>query len=80
MSAEYKLPEKVAVCNLASIALPAVANREGKPYNFKGLHEGTKVPTNNLNKVIKRKAVWEETLVTKVTKYQEEWWEGWEDE
>eukprot|EP00972_Heterocapsa_arctica_P032088 4728016-Heterocapsa_arctica.AAC.1 len=51
---EYTSPEEVAVCNLASIALPAFAGREGKPYNFQGLYEVSKVATKNLNKVIDR--------------------------
>ncbi|CAE8633224.1 unnamed protein product [Polarella glacialis] len=32
-------PEEVAVCNLASIALPAFASNEGKPYDFQRLYE-----------------------------------------
>jgi len=51
---EYTSPEEVAVCNLASIALPSFANREGKPYDFQRLYEVTKVATKNLNKVIDR--------------------------
>mmetsp|Transcript_53216 Transcript_53216/g.156754 ORF Transcript_53216/g.156754 Transcript_53216/m.156754 type:complete len:806 (-) Transcript_53216:243-2660(-) len=51
---EYTSPDEVAVCNLASIALPTFANREGKPYNFERLYEVTKVATKNLNKVIDR--------------------------
>jgi len=51
---EYTSAEEVAVCNLASIALPAFASNDGKPYNFQKLYEVTKVVTNNLNKVIDR--------------------------
>mmetsp|Transcript_53217 Transcript_53217/g.156758 ORF Transcript_53217/g.156758 Transcript_53217/m.156758 type:complete len:806 (-) Transcript_53217:243-2660(-) len=51
---EYTSPDEVAVCNLASIALPAFASREGKEYNFQRLYEVTKVATRNLNKVIDR--------------------------
>ncbi|KAI9319466.1 ribonucleotide reductase [Dichotomocladium elegans] len=48
---EYSSPEEVAVCNLASIALPSfVVNRE--TYDFKKLYEVTKVVTRNLNKII----------------------------
>eukprot|EP00972_Heterocapsa_arctica_P051328 7549827-Heterocapsa_arctica.AAC.1 len=36
---EYTSPEEVAVCNVASIALPAFASREGKPYDFQGLYK-----------------------------------------
>ncbi len=47
---EYSAPDEVAVCNLASLALPAyISNGE---YDFKKLHEVTKVVTKNLNKVI----------------------------
>merc|ERR1712039_190679 len=51
---EYTSPDEVAVCNLASIALSAFANSEGKEYDFKGLYDVTKVATKNLNKVIDR--------------------------
>merc|ERR1711994_960248 len=45
----------VAVCNLASIALPAfVSRKEGAEFDFQGLYEVTKVATKNLNKVIDR--------------------------
>ncbi|KAI9265106.1 ribonucleoside-diphosphate reductase large chain [Phascolomyces articulosus] len=48
---EYSSPDEVAVCNLASIALPSfVVNRER--YDFKKLHDVTKVITRNLNKII----------------------------
>ena len=47
---EYSAPDEVAVCNLASIALPTfISNGE---YNFHKLHDVTKVVTKNLNKVI----------------------------
>jgi len=51
---EYTSPDEVAVCNLASIALPGFASREGKEYDFQRLYEVTKVATKNLNKVIDR--------------------------
>ncbi|KAI9317154.1 ribonucleoside-diphosphate reductase large chain [Dichotomocladium elegans] len=48
---QYSSPEEVAVCNLASIALPSfVVNRSS--YDFKKLHEVVKVVTRNLNKII----------------------------
>ncbi|KAI7859345.1 ribonucleoside-diphosphate reductase large chain [Circinella umbellata] len=48
---EYSSPDEVAVCNLASVALPSfVVNRES--YDFKKLHDVTKVITRNLNKII----------------------------
>merc|ERR1712008_477014 len=51
---EYTSAEEVAVCNLASIALPAFVQEEGKAYDFRGLCEVVKVATRNLNKVIDR--------------------------
>jgi len=52
---EYTSADEVAVCNLASIALPAFASRkEGAEFDFQGLYEVTKVATKNLNKVIDR--------------------------
>ncbi|CAG8524614.1 9353_t:CDS:10 [Paraglomus brasilianum] len=47
---EYSSPDEVAVCNLASIALPTFIDKG--QYNFKRLHEVTKVVTRNLNKII----------------------------
>jgi ribonucleoside-diphosphate reductase alpha subunit len=49
---EYTSPGEVAVCNLASLALPAYV--ENGKYNFERLKEVTKVVTRNLNKVIER--------------------------
>ncbi|EDO14542.1 hypothetical protein Kpol_259p5 [Vanderwaltozyma polyspora DSM 70294] len=55
---EYSAPDETAVCNLASIALPAFieVSEDGRSqtYNFKKLHEISKVVTRNLNKVIDR--------------------------
>lgn len=47
---EYSSPEETAVCNLASICLPAFV-KEGK-YDYDGLHQATKVVAYNLNKII----------------------------
>ena len=47
---EYSAPDEVAVCNLASLALPAFISNG--TYDFKRLHAVTKVVTKNLNKVI----------------------------
>lgn len=47
---EYSAPDEVAVCNLASIALPTYV--EHGEFNFQKLHDVTKVVTNNLNKII----------------------------
>lgn len=52
---QYTSPEETAVCNLASIALPAYIDYDenDKPtYNFAKLHDVVKVITKNLNKVI----------------------------
>merc|ERR1712051_350874 len=51
---EYTSAEEVAVCNLASIALPAFVQEDGNAYDFKGLYDVVKVATKNLNKVIDR--------------------------
>merc|ERR1712232_1168017 len=55
---EYASPDEVAVCNLASIALPAFVREEAedgaRAYDFHGLYDVTKVATRNLNKVIDR--------------------------
>ncbi|KAG7899538.1 hypothetical protein KL907_004890 [Ogataea polymorpha] len=53
---EYSSPEEVAVCNLASIALPAFVESDDNTswYNFEKLHQITKVVTKNLNKIIDR--------------------------
>merc|ERR1719316_1408814 len=50
---EYTADDEVAVCNLASLALPMFVN-EDKTYNHQKLYEVTKVVTENLNKVIDR--------------------------
>jgi ribonucleotide reductase alpha subunit len=49
---EYSDDKETAVCNLASIALPAFVNIQDKTFDYDKLHEVTKVVTNNLNKVI----------------------------
>lgn len=52
---EYSDQDETSVCNLASIALPSYVEDmdDGqKKFNFKKLHEITKVITKNLNKVI----------------------------
>jgi ribonucleoside-diphosphate reductase alpha chain len=47
---EYTSPDEVAVCNLASLALPKFI-RDGK-FDFDNLFDVTRVVTRNLNKVI----------------------------
>ena len=47
---EYTSKDEVAVCNLASLALPKYV--ENGEFNFEKLHEITRVVTRNLNKVI----------------------------
>lgn len=50
---EYTAPDEVAVCNLASIALPKFVNTEGQAtFDFQKLYEVTKVVTRNLNRII----------------------------
>lgn len=49
---EYCAPDEVAVCNLASIALPQFVDYENECYNFQLLHEVTQVVVRNLNKII----------------------------
>lgn len=51
----YTSPDEIAVCNLASIALPSFIDYDENKqprYNFQKLHDVTKVITKNLNKVI----------------------------
>ena len=48
---EYTSPDEIAVCNLASIALPKFVTEDGK-FDHQRLYEITKVITRNLNKVI----------------------------
>ncbi len=57
---EYTSPDEVAVCNLASIALPKFisegksgeSRNEGLRFDHQKLYEVTKIVTRNLNKVI----------------------------
>merc|ERR1719203_1643688 len=49
---EYTDPGEVAVCNLASIALPKFVDAEKGTFDFAKLVEITQVVTTNLNKVI----------------------------
>ena len=49
---QYSDDKETAVCNLASIALPAFVNETTKIFDYDKLHEVTKVVTNNLNRVI----------------------------
>lgn len=49
---QYSSPEEVAVCNLASLALPTFI-RGGK-YDFQKLHDVAKAVTFNLNRIIDR--------------------------
>jgi len=49
---EYSDANETAVCNLASIALPAFVNEKTKEFDYHKLNEVTKVVTNNLNRVI----------------------------
>jgi len=49
---EYSDDKETAVCNLASIALPAFVNHKTKTFDYDKLHSVTKVVTTNLNIVI----------------------------
>jgi len=49
---EYTAADEVAVCNLASVALPKFVDVEHKTYDFKGLADVVRIMTRNLNKVI----------------------------
>jgi ribonucleoside-diphosphate reductase alpha chain len=49
---EYSDDKETAVCNLASIALPAFVDEKNRTFDYNKLHEVTKVITNNLNRVI----------------------------
>lgn len=51
---EYSNSEETAVCNLASIALPAFIHvvDDKMVFDFEKLHQVTKVVTNNLNNII----------------------------
>ena len=48
---EYTSPDEIAVCNLASIALPKFVTEDGK-FDHRKLYDITYVVTKNLNKVI----------------------------
>lgn len=49
---EYTAPDEVAVCNLASLALPTYVDIAEERFDFKKLHEVVQVVTKNLNKCI----------------------------
>ncbi|KAI5923728.1 ribonucleoside-diphosphate reductase large chain [Camillea tinctor] len=49
---EYSAPDEVAVCNLASLALPSFVDYNSGTYDFQKLHEVTQVVVRNLNKII----------------------------
>jgi ribonucleoside-diphosphate reductase subunit M1 len=49
---EFTAPDEVAVCNLASLALPTFVDQSRGEYDFGRLHEVAQVVTRNLNKII----------------------------
>jgi ribonucleoside-diphosphate reductase subunit M1 len=49
---EYTAPDEVAVCNLASMALPSFVDYKRGVFDFEKLHEVVQVVTRNLNKII----------------------------
>lgn len=51
---EYTAPDEVAVCNLASMALPTFVDMNNGIYDFQKLHETVQTVTYNLNRIIER--------------------------
>ncbi|RNF10360.1 putative ribonucleotide reductase large subunit RNR1 [Trypanosoma conorhini] len=51
---EYTSEKEVAVCNLASIALPRFVDQERRSFDHQRLYEVAKIVTRNLNRVIDR--------------------------
>ncbi|KAK4979526.1 ribonucleotide-diphosphate reductase subunit rnr1 [Elasticomyces elasticus] len=49
---EFTSPDEVAVCNLASLALPTYVDMNEGKFDFQKLHEVVQVLTRNLNKII----------------------------
>lgn len=49
---EFSAPDEVAVCNLASLALPTFVDITRGEFDFARLHEVTQVVVRNLNKII----------------------------
>jgi ribonucleoside-diphosphate reductase subunit M1 len=49
---EYTSPDEAAVCNLASISLPAFVNHSNHTFDLEGLVRIARVCTRNLNKII----------------------------
>lgn len=49
---QFVSPDEVAVCNLASLALPMFV--EGSAFNFERLAEVTRMAVRNLNRIIDR--------------------------
>jgi ribonucleoside-diphosphate reductase alpha chain len=49
---QYSDDKETAVCNLASIALPAFVDINSKKFDYDKLHNITKIVTHNLNRVI----------------------------
>jgi ribonucleoside-diphosphate reductase alpha subunit len=49
---EYSSPDEIAVCNLASIALPRFVDSQKGTFDFQALHRVARIATRNLNHVI----------------------------
>lgn len=49
---EYSAPDEIAVCNLASLALPSFIDYSNESYDFKKLHEVARLVVRNLNHII----------------------------
>ena len=51
---EYTAPDEVAVCNLASIALPMMVDKTSRVFDFTLLHSIVHIVVRNLNRIIDR--------------------------
>ncbi|KAK2196110.1 bifunctional ATP-cone domain/Ribonucleotide reductase large subunit [Babesia duncani] len=51
---QYTSPKEVAVCNLASVALPMFVDKEANRFDFQKLYNVARVVTRNLNNIIDR--------------------------
>jgi ribonucleotide reductase alpha subunit len=49
---EYTSEDQVAVCNLASLSLPAFVNTETKEFDYKALYKATRIFTKATNRII----------------------------
>ena len=59
---EYSSKDEVAVCNLASLSLPAFIKPGKREYDFELLHKKTKIVTRNLNRVSNKNEIFSPLL------------------